>query len=167
MNKWDLQHCIDLHRTDIDLEEFSAALTLQHVSRLIASGGSDVQRPDLDLPLNLRHLETFLARATEMARRSKRFEREWERLYRLIPLLELAWEKGQALFQSDLTRAMADEEKMEYLSEVDFAVDCFARAAGRNTYPHDPTLQAWVTSGYVLAWRRHFLTDEDVASYGN
>ena len=81
--------------------------------------------------------------------------------------MQLAWEKGQALFQSDLTRAMADEEKMEYLCEVDFAVDCFARATGRNTYPHDPTLQAWVTSGYVLAWRRHFLTDEDVASYGN
>ncbi|MFL5658338.1 MAG: hypothetical protein ACJ8CB_29665 [Ktedonobacteraceae bacterium] len=164
MNIWDLQHCIDLHRTDIDLEEFSAALTLQHVSRLIASGGSDVQRPDLDLPLNPRHLGAFLSRAIEMARRTKRFEREWERLYRLIPLLELAWEKGQALFQSDLTRAMADEGEMEYLSEVDFAVDCFAQAAARNTYPHDPTLQAWVTSGYMLAWRRHFLADEDITS---
>jgi hypothetical protein len=163
MNVGDLEHCTDLHRTDIDLEEFSAALAVQHVSRLIASGGSDFRRPDLDLPLNPRHLEAFLAQAVSMARRIKRFEREWERLYRLIPLLALAWEKGQALFQGDLTRAMANEEEMEYLSEVDFAVDCFAHAAARNTYPHHPTLQAWVTSGYLLVWRRHFLADEGTA----
>jgi len=33
MNAWDLQHCIDLHRTDIDLEEFSSALAVQHFDR--------------------------------------------------------------------------------------------------------------------------------------
>ena len=104
-----LRRYADLNRTDIDLEEFSTALALQYMSRLIANGGSEIRRPDLDPPIDLHRLRGFLARAVETARRTKCFEREWDRLYQLIPFLDLAREKGLELFQRDLTRAMANE----------------------------------------------------------
>ena len=53
---------------------------------------------------------------------------------------------------------MTNEEEMEYLSEIDFAVDCFAQSTARKTYPHNDTLQTWAVSGSVLAWQRRFLS---------
>lgn len=161
MNMDHLRRYADLNRTDIDLEEFSTALALQYMSRLIANGGSEIRRPDLDPPIDLPRLRGFLARAVETARRTKRFEREWDRLYQLIPFLDLAREKGLELFQRDLTRAMANEEEMEYLSEIDFTIECYTRVAAFNAYPHQAALQAWVTRGYILAWQRLFLKEED------
>jgi hypothetical protein len=128
---------------------------------LIANGGSDSGRLDLDDVLSPHRLEAFLARVVETTRKTKRFMRDWERLYQLIPRLQGAWEQGQVQFHDDLHRAKANEEEMEYLSEVDFAADCYASCAAHNMYPHHYALQAWVINGYMLAWRQHFLADED------
>ncbi len=151
----------DLNRTDIDLEEFSTALALQYMSRLIANGGSEIRRPDLDPPIDLHRLRGFLARAVETARRTKRFEREWDRLYQLIPFLDLAREKGLELFQRDLTRTMANEQEMEYLSEIDFAIECYARVAAFNAYPHQVAFKPGSLADILLAWQRLFLKEED------
>jgi hypothetical protein len=78
----------------------------------------------------------------------------------ILTSLELAWEKGQALFQGDLTRAMANEEEIEYLSEVDFAVDCFAQAATRIRITPRFKPGSRVDTCCAL---RHFLTDEGTA----
>ena len=55
---------------------------------------------------------------------------------------------------------MSDEEELGYLSEIDFAVDCFAYVSALNTYPQNQALQAWLINGYMLAWRQHFLNDQ-------
>jgi hypothetical protein len=92
---------------------------------------------------------------------SEKTEQEWKRLQRLLPGVKLAWEKGQAFFQDDLTRATTSPEEMEYLSLFDFAIDCYAYISAKNTYPHNPVLQAWGINGYMQAWRRHFLAESE------
>jgi len=50
---------------------------------------------------------------------------------------------------------------MEYLSQIDFAADSYAYVAAFNAYPRDEALQNWVINGYMLAWREHFLKDQE------
>jgi hypothetical protein len=163
MTSDDLEDYLDLRRGDLDPERFAAALAVQHIRRLIAAGGGRVERPDEQEALSPHHLEAFLARAVETSKRTKRFEQEWRRLQRLVPHIQAAWERGQALFQEDLARATANHEVMEYLSMIDFAEDCYAAVDARRTYPHDPVQQAWARSGYMLAWWQHFLAEEDTS----
>lgn len=161
MKRDTLQDCLDLHRADLDLELFAAALAVQHIRRLIAAGGSEFGRPDDEDTLHLDHLEVFLARAVETAHKTGRLKQEWHRLQRLMPSLHVAWERGQTLFREALARATHDEEEMGYLSQIDFAVDCYAYISTHNAYPHDRVLQAWAINGYMRAWRQHFLAEED------
>ena len=136
---------------------FAAALAVHYVRRLLASGGSAFAHPEDASALHPQHLTPFLARAVEMAKKTHRFEHEWCRLQRVMPRIRLAWEEGQALFQQDLARERANQEEMEYLSMIDFAVDCSAHVAALKSYPGDRALQNWVINGYMLAWRGHFL----------
>jgi hypothetical protein len=46
---------------------------------------------------------------------------------------------------------------------INFAEDCYAAVDARKTYPHDRVLQAWVTSGYMLAWWQHFPPEENAS----
>ncbi len=160
MQREALEAHLDLRQADIDPEAFAAALAVRHIRSLIAHGGSEFGWPDEDA-LHPDHLEAFLARAVETAHKTKRFEREWSRLRQLVPLIKAAWERGHVLFQEALTRATNDEEDMEYLSQIDFAVDCYACVSALNIYPHDQVQQAWAINGYMLAWQRHFLTDDE------
>jgi hypothetical protein len=160
MQRDSLEHSVDLRRADIDPELFAAALAVQHVHRLIAYGGSRFGRAGDEDALHPDHLEAFLTRAVETAHKTRHFEWEWRELHQLVPGITIAWEQGQVLFQEALTHAMSDEEELGYLSEVDFAVDCFAYVSAHNTYPQNRALQAWLINGYMLAWRQHFLKDQ-------
>jgi hypothetical protein len=160
MQRDSLEQYIDLRRADIDPQLFAAALAVQHVRRLIAYGGSRSGRAGDEDALHPNDLEAFLARAVETAHKTRHFEREWRRIHQLVPGITIAWEQGQVLFQEALTHAMSDEEDLGYLSEIDFAVDCFAYVSARSTYPQNRTLQAWLINGYMLAWRQHFLKDQ-------
>ncbi len=150
MDTYTLEHYLDLLRADTEVESFEAALAVQHVRRQIINGGKDNGRLDLDSALQSQHLVLFLAHAVETSQRTKYFEGDWRRLKRLFPSLRDAWEKGQALFQEDLAHVTGSREEMEYLSMIDFAVDCFASARATNLYPHDRALQNWVINGYTL-----------------
>jgi hypothetical protein len=156
---WDHLQFLDLRRADTDPDVFAAALAVHYVRRLLTSGGSVFAHPEDAGAAHPQHLAPFLARAVEMAKKAHRFEHEWLRLQRVMPRIQLAWEEGQALFQQDLARATANQEEMEYLSMIDFAVDCYAYVAARKSHPDDRTLQNWVINGYMLAWRGHFLKD--------
>jgi hypothetical protein len=158
-----LQQFIDLRRADIDPEVFAAALTILSISKFIGNGGSSIGEPDLETALHPPELEAFLARAVETAQKNKRFEQEWRRLQQVFPPVKVAWENGRMLFQEDLARATDNPKEMEYLSQRDFATDCYARSNALKTYPHDRALQAWVVNGYMLAWRQHFLTQDDIS----
>ncbi len=159
MMSHDLHHCLDLRQADLDPELFAAALAVQHIYGLIASGGSESGRPGDEGALLPNHIEAFLARAVETAHKTRRFEQEWCRLQRLVSQIQAAWKKGQALFQEALARATSNEEDLGYLSQIDFAVDCYAYISALNTYPQNRALQAWAMNGYMLAWRQHFLKD--------
>jgi len=161
MKRDTLHDCLDLRRADLDLELFAAALAVQHIRRLIAAGGSEFGRPDDEETLHRDHLEVILARAVEIAHTTGRFEQEWRRLQRLMPSLQVAWERGQTLFREALARATRNEEDMGYLSQIDFAVDCYASLSARNAYPDDRVLQAWAINGYMRAWRQHFLAEKE------
>ncbi len=161
MQRDSLEHSVDLRRADIDPELFAAALAVQHVHRLIVYGGSRFGRAGDEDALHPDHLKAFLARAVETAHRTKHFEPEWRELHRMVPGITIAWEHGRVLFQEALTHAMSDEEELGYLSEIDFAVDCFAYVSAHNTYPQNRALQAWLINGYMLAWRQHFLKDQE------
>src|SRR6266571_1534952 len=124
MTSDDLQRCLDLRRADSDPELFAAAAAVHSIRRLIAAGGGRVKRPDDEEVLYPHHLEAFLARAVENAHKARRFEQEWRRLHRLMLQIQAAWERGQALFQEDLARAIVHPEEMECLSHIDFALDC-------------------------------------------
>jgi hypothetical protein len=163
MTSNDLLYSLDLRRTDLDPELFAQAVAVHSMRKLIAAGGGSVERPDEEEALSPYHLAAFLARAVETAHTTRRFEQEWRRLHRLVPQIQAAWERGQALFQEDLARAMTNPEEMEYLSLIDFAENCYAEIRARKTYPHDQALQAWSLSGYMLAWWQHFLAEEDVS----
>jgi hypothetical protein len=159
----DLHYYLDLRRADLDPELFAAALAVHSMRRLIAAGGGSVERPDEEEALSPHHLAAFLACALETATRTRRFEQEWRRLQRLVPQIQAAWERGQALFQEDVVRATSNPEEMEYLAQIDFALDCYAEVRARKAYPHNQVLQAWTTSGYMVAWWQHFLAEEDAS----
>jgi tRNA nucleotidyltransferase/poly(A) polymerase len=156
-----LQQCLDLRRQDIEPERFAIALAVRYIRRLISHGGSDMKRPDLESALHPEHLESFLAHAVEIAWKDARLAQEWLKLQRVLPRVREAWDKGQRLFQKALERANSDQESMEYLSQIDFAADSYAYVAALNTYPRDETLQNWVINWYILAWREHFLKDQE------
>jgi hypothetical protein len=162
MTSDNLQRCFDLRRADLDPELFAAAVAVHYMLRLIAAGGGSIERLDEEA-LSPHHLAAFLAHAVETAHKIRRFEQEWHQLQRMVPQMQAAWERGQALFQEDLARATAKPEEMEYFSHIDFAEDCYATVNARKVYPHDRVLQAWATSGYMLAWRQHFLAEEDAS----
>jgi hypothetical protein len=162
MTSDDLHYYLDLRRTDLDPELFAAAVAVHSIRRLIAAGGGSVERPDEEA-FSPHHLAAFLACAVETANRTRRFEQEWRRLQRLVPQIQAAWERGQALFQEDVVRATANPEEMEYLSMIDVAESCYATVDARRAYPHDRVLQAWTVSGYMLAWWQHFLPEEDAS----
>jgi hypothetical protein len=166
MTSNDLHYYLDLRRADLDPELFAAALAVHFMRRLIAAGGGRVERPDEEEALSPHHLAAFLARAVETATRTRRFEQKWRRLHRLVPQIQAAWERGQALFQEDLARATTTPEVIEYLAMTDFALDCYAEVCARRAYPHDPVQQAWARSGYMLAWWQHFLAEEDASLSG-
>jgi hypothetical protein len=156
-----LEYSTDLRRDDLNPELFAASLAVQQIRKLIVHGGSEFGRPDDEDALQPQHLEAFLVRAVEHAGQTKQFEQEWRTLQRFLPRIRSAWEKGQTRFQEDLTRALGSQEEMDYLPQIEFAVDCYAYVAARNTYPDHPALQAWFINGYMLAWREHFLAEED------
>ncbi len=156
-----LQQFIDLHRQDIEPEMFAIALAVRYIHGLINHGGSDMRCPDLESALHPEHLESFLARAVEITWKDARLAQEWHKLQQLLPWAREAWEKGQNLFQEDLERAKTDQENMEYLSMIDFAVDCYAEVAASRVYPDQPALRYWAINGYMLAWREHFLKDQE------
>jgi hypothetical protein len=160
MQRDSLEHSVDLRQADLDPERFAAALAVQHVRRLIVCGGSRFGRAGDEDALHPVDLEAFLARAVETAHKTRQFEWEWRELHQMVPGITIAWEQGQVLFQKALTHAMSDEEDLGYLSEIDFAVDCFAYVSALNTYPQHQALQAWLINGYMLAWRQHFLKDQ-------
>ena|SRR5690242_19661924 len=165
MSTNNLQQYLDLRIDHLDPELFGAALAVQHIYTVIANGGSEVNRPDWDSALHPHHLQAFLKNAVESAQKTRHFEREWQTLQRIFPHMQGAWEKGQDLFQQDLARATTNPEEMEYLSLIDFAVDCYAYVSTRNAYPDNSALQAWAMHGYMLAWRHHFLpalSNEDI-----
>jgi hypothetical protein len=158
----ELQHALDLRRADLDPELFAAAVAVQYIRRLIVAGGGRGEEPDKEA-LHPHHLEEFLARTVEMAHTTSRFEQEWRQLHRMVPQIQAAWERGQGLFQEDLTRAAANPEEIECLSMIDFAESCYATVDARKAYPHERVLQAWTISGYMLAWWKHFSASEDVS----
>lgn len=156
-----LQQCLDLRGQDIEPERFALALAVRYIHGLILHGGSDMRRPDLESALLPEYLASFLARAVGIKWKDARLAREWRKLQRVYPQVREAWEKGQRLFQEALERANSDQESMEYLSQIDFAADSYAYVAAFNTYPRDEALQNWVINGYMLAWREHFLKDQE------
>ncbi len=156
-----LQQFIDLRRQDIEPEMFAIALAVRYIRELINHGGNDMRRPDLESVLHPEHLESFLARAVEITWKDARLSQEWRKLQQVLPLVREAWEKGQSLFQEALERAKSDHESMEYFSMIDFAVDCYAEVAASRVYPDHPALRDWAINGYMLAWREHFLKDQE------
>src|SRR6266567_7801736 len=160
MRRDHLEYALDLHSADIDPEMF-AALEVQHIRRLIVNGGSEFGRLDLDTAFYPQDLERFLAHAVETAQKIKRFEHEWHRLQQAFAPMLPSWAKGQVLFQEALSRAADNQKDMEYLSQIDFAGECYASVSPWNTYTHDRALQNWAINGYMLAWR-HFFTDENI-----
>ena len=156
-----IQQLINLHRQDIRPEMFAIALAVHYIRGLINHGGSDMRRPDLESALHPEHLEFFLARAVEITWKDARLAQEWHKLQQVLPLVREAWEKGQSLFQEALERAKSDHESMEYFSMIDFAVDCYAYASASFAFPDNPALRDWAINGYMLAWRRHFLIEEE------
>ena len=156
-----LQQFLDLRRQDIEPEMFAIALAVRYIRELINHGGSDMRCPDLESVLHPEHLESFLARAVEITWKDARLSQEWRKLQQVLPLVREAWEKGQSLFQEALERAKSDHESMEYFSIIDFAVDCYAEVAASRVYPDHPALRDWAINGYMLAWREHFLKDQE------
>ncbi len=163
MEKDDFRDYTDLTREDLDPELFAAALAVQHIGDLLRHGESLYGQPDDENALRLEDFERFILRALENAQRTKHFERYWYRLQQVLPHIRIAREKGKDLFQEHLARAMTNQEEMEYLSLIDFAVDCYASVAAKNTYPENAVMQAWTIHGYMLAWRRHFLNEDDIS----
>ncbi len=131
-----LQHRLDLRRAVLD-PDLAAALVVQHNRRLIAAGGNGACRLDVEEALTPHQLDAFLVRAVETASTTRRFEQERYRLQRLVPQIQAAWERGQALFQEDVVRATSNPEEMESLSQIDFTLDCYAAVDARKAYPHN------------------------------
>ena len=158
MEREDIEEYTDLQREDIDPELFGAALAVQYIRKLLSHGGSEYGRAGDEDALQPEQLEAFIVHAIENAKKTKRFEQAWRRLHSVCPQIQRAWERGQIHFQEDIVRVTNNQEEMEYLSMIDFAVDCYAYVTARNTYPDNRALQAWLINGYILAWRKHFLS---------
>ncbi len=79
-----LQPCIHLRRQDIEPEMFAIALAIRYIRGLINHGGSDMRRPDLESALHPEHLESFFARAVEIAWKDARLAQEWHKLQLLL-----------------------------------------------------------------------------------
>ena|SRR5947209_5413273 len=159
-----LRQFVDLHRQDIEPEVFALALALRSISGLIYHGGSDVSRPDLESALHPDHLQSFLARAVEITWKDAGLAQEWRKLQQVLPRVREAWEKGQSLFREALERTKSDQKSVEYFSMIDFAVDCYAGVAAFGVYPDHPALRDWAINGYMVAWREHFLKDQEERS---
>ena len=160
-----LQQCIDLRRQDIEPELFTVALAVRYICELINHGGSDMRRPDLASALHPENLEQFLARAIEITWKDAHLAQEWPELQLVLPRVREAWEKGQSLFQEALERAKSDQKSMEYFSMIDFAVDCYAEVSASRAYPGNSALRDWAINGYMMAWREHFLKDQEEVDY--
>ena len=156
-----LQQCIDLRRQDIEPELFTVALAVRYIRELINHGGSDTRRPDLESALYPEHLESFLAHTFEITWKDAYLAEEWRKLQQLLPRVREAWEKGQSLFQEALERANRDQKSIEYFSMIDFAVDCYAEVSASRAYPGNSALRDWAINGYMMAWREHFLKDQE------
>jgi hypothetical protein len=94
-----------------------------------------------------------------------RLAQEWHKLQQVLPRVREAWEKGQNLFWEDLERAKSDQGRMEYFSMIDFAVDCYAEVSAARAYPGNSVLRDWGINGYMMAWREHFLKDQEGEEY--
>ena len=158
-----LEWYTDLQREDLDMEWFGAALAVQHLRQLIRHGGTVWGRVDDEDGLTLEQVRRVVRRAIVSAEQTKRFAREWHQLQTLLPLLEEAWNQGQAEFQEALTHASKDPEEMESFSQGDMALDCFAVISARERYPNNKMLQAWFVRGYMLAWNYQFGDDDEDA----
>lgn len=158
MEREDVEDYTNLERDDLNPELFGAALAVQHIRKLISYGGSEYGRASDEDALQPEQLEAFIIRAIENAKETKRFEQEWCQLQKLIPQIKNAWKKGQAHLQKEIIRVADNQEEMEYLSMIDFAVDCYAYVSARNFYPGNRILQAWFINGYMHMWREHFLS---------
>ena len=161
MEQKSVEYYTDLQRDDLDPELFAAALAVQHLRKLISYGGSEYGRAGDEEALQPGQIEAFVMRAVENAKKTKRFEPEWRQLQRVFPQIKRAWDRGQAHFQEDLVWVTNNQEEMEYISMIDFAMDCYAYVTACNTFPDNRALQAWLINGYMLAWRQHFLKEED------
>src|SRR6266550_764350 len=64
---------------------------------------------------------------------------EWHRIQQMLPQVKKAWEQGQKLFLEAFDQAKSNQENMEYLSQIDFAVDCYAYVSASRAYPDSPT----------------------------
>lgn len=71
------------------------------------------------------------------------------------------------LFQYDLDRAKSDPDDLGYLSQIDFVDSCYAYPSGRKLYPYSPICVNWFVNGFMMAWRKHFLEDEERGGEGN
>ncbi len=163
MGRKTVQQFLDLRQPDIDLERFAGALVVPHIRLLIASGGSPIGRPDLEDALRPKHLAAFVEQALIYAQQTHHFEQEWLQLKVRLAEVTAAWEQGRVALQHDLARARVNQEEMEYVSVIDFASDCYAVAAAQSIYQDDQALQEWLINGYMVAWREHFLEDDDVS----
>ena len=156
-----IQQLIDLQRQDIRPEMLALALAVRYIRGLINHGGSDMKHPDLESALHPEHLESFLARAVEIKWKDARLAQEWHKLQQVLPWAREAWEKGQNLFREDLERAKSDQENMEYFSMIDFSVDCYTEGSSSRVYPDNSALRDWAINRYMVAWREHFLKDQE------
>src|SRR6266571_7747611 len=69
---------------------------------------------------------------------------------------------GEDFFRREaLEQAKGDQESLEYLSMIDFAVDGYANISASRAYPDNAALQNWAINGYMLAWRAHFFKDQE------
>jgi hypothetical protein len=100
--------------------------------------------------LRPKYLESFVACAVARAWNDAYLAQEWLKLRQVLPQVREAWEKGQRLFQEALELEKSDQKSMEYLSQLDFAVDSYAYVAALNTYSREETLQNWIINGCML-----------------
>jgi hypothetical protein len=161
MSHDDVDAWTDLAREDLDPDWFASALAVQHIRQVIVHGGSPAGWWRQEEVVHPSHLQRFVSRAARQAEAQHRFEREWQQLEHWLPAIQRAWEKGKLGFGEDLLHAESDAQDLEYLSQIDFASDCYACASSRRAYPQNVVLQAWYCHGYLTAWREHFVPEEE------
>lgn len=160
MSHDEVDACTDLAREDLDPDCFARALAVQHIRLVIAHGGSPAGwwQEDVIPPF---HLQRFVSRAACQAEElHHRHAWAWQQLECWLPAIQRAWEKGQLGFGEDLLHAESNAQDLEYLSQIDFASDCYAWVSSQRAYPQSVVLQAWYCQGYLTAWREHFALEE-------